>query len=166
MTASPRSLFDILSYISVEQLLTYIDEQNTHPNEHIGLMDIFGHDRQKFEKEVVRPIIAMFKMGEDDLLINLPEINKVWLNSLSRIERIRFGIYSYLKEHGAVSKLLLGGSVLIVLAVYGLMRMALSRKRISGAVQPAVGAGASGSGASETASVVSDVDHSSPTKSP
>src|SRR3989338_8507297 len=48
MTAAPRALFDILSYISVEQLLTYIDEQNTHPNEHIGLMDIFGHDRQKY----------------------------------------------------------------------------------------------------------------------
>src|SRR3989338_6508829 len=42
ITKSPRSTFDILGDIAIRDMLAYVDEQNTDPNAHLGLIDIFG----------------------------------------------------------------------------------------------------------------------------
>ncbi|MFA5499444.1 MAG: PEP/pyruvate-binding domain-containing protein [Candidatus Omnitrophota bacterium] len=115
LTAAPRAKYDIESFVSVKDLLVYVDEQNTNPSEHIGLMAIFGFERDTFEKKKTRAITAMFKTQEDIVLMSL--LKDVWYNRLSALEKGRYNLYEWLKNNKVYSTLLFVGSLLAVVII-------------------------------------------------
>jgi len=128
ITTAPRAKYDIESLVSVRDLLVYVDEQNTNPNEHIGLMSIFRFDRDTFEKTKTRAITAMFKVQEDAVLMSL--LKDVWYNRLSLPEKGRYNLYDWLKKNKVYSTLLFVASLLAVAILPILVYLSDRIKRI------------------------------------
>jgi len=97
----------------------------------IGLLDIFKYNRDDFEKNVTRPIIAMNKQKAD---IRIREMvpQSVIQENWGSVEKKREKIYAWLRDNRTMSNWLMLGAFLLVPIVYAVMYAILMSKRLAG----------------------------------
>jgi len=130
-TKAPRSMYDLDQSITLKHLLAYVDDNAAlGVDNRIGLEDIFGYNRDSFEKVISRPINAMYKMREDEILRKIvPE--KIQHAGWPIFEKARAWAYEEISTSPVAIRLMLWKVALLIAAIYIMVYIVLSKKTLS-----------------------------------